>query len=531
MVVLTLFTVIAYADSLNSPFIFDGVHAIRSNDVIRGFWPPTRLLQGNTRPVAFFSFAVNYALHGTDVWGYHATNLAIHLAAGFVLFDLVRRTLAQGRLAERYAKASYSLALTVACLWLVHPLQTQSVTYIYQRFESLAGLFYLLTVYTFIRAHDSRRQTVWYAVSFACFLLGVGTKEVVATVPLIVVCYDRAFFSASWREALMRHREYYLVLSVILLLGGLFAAARLNIYRGGGILEVEGVSPWQYALSQPGVILHYLRLVFWPQGQCLDYQWPVATTAPEIVFPLLLVVSLLVAAVWMMAHGSALGLLGVWFFGILAPTSSFVPIRDLAFEHRMYLPLAAVIVLVVVVGYELGDKLLVRANCNRTTRMRALAAITLVVAVGLAVQTFRRNQVYASEAAMWQDVVTKVPTNGRAHCHLANALRKSASEEAIRHYRLAVEFDPACAVAHNNLGNMLRQHPEEAITHYRAAIDIKPEYYEAYNGLGNALARLGHFDQAIHCYETALQINPNYADSKRNWAIVLQMKRQARQDR
>ena len=133
-------TGMAYANSFSAAQVFDGLKFIDEYAGIRQLWPPSGWLATN-RPVVFFTFAVNYAMHGTEVWGYHAVNLAIHVLAACVLLALIRDTLASPRLAARYGTHAGSLALAVAMLWAVHPLQTQSVTYVYQRLESLMGLF------------------------------------------------------------------------------------------------------------------------------------------------------------------------------------------------------------------------------------------------------------------------------------------------------------------------------------------------------------------------------------------------------
>ena len=152
----------AYHNSFRGPFIFDDVPAIVENATIRHLWPPWQPLmpprnisttvQG--RPIVNLSLAINYALNGFRVWGYHALNLATHIGAGLVLFGIARRTLRQPRLQQRFGEAAEMLALAIAILWVVHPLQTESVTYVVQRAESLMGLFYLLTLYGFIRGAE-----------------------------------------------------------------------------------------------------------------------------------------------------------------------------------------------------------------------------------------------------------------------------------------------------------------------------------------------------------------------------------------
>lgn len=236
------------------------------------------------RPLPYYTFALNYAVHGTNLWGYHAVNLVIHLAAGLVLFGLIRRTLGMPRVPPRYAAAADGLALAAALLWLVHPLQTESVTYIYQRIESLMGLFYLLTLYCFVRSTGSPRPRLWLATAVLCCAGGMCSKEVMVTAPLLVLWYDRVFVARGWQEVFRRRWAFYAALFATWLIVLVTMRCQANLYR-----EIHTASmpwtPWQYALNQPIVILHYLRLSFFPRGLCLHYRWLGAATAAEMVLP------------------------------------------------------------------------------------------------------------------------------------------------------------------------------------------------------------------------------------------------------
>ena len=197
----------AYHDSFTGAFVFDDVPSIPENATIRHLWPIWQCLSPphgdrvtvEGRPLINLSLALNYALGGYNVWGYHALNLTVHILAGLTLLGIVRRTLLQPALRERFGTAANELALVVALLWTLHPLQTESVTYIIQRAESIVGLFYLLTVYCFIRAVDSPQCRLWYSLSVAACALGMASKEVMVSAPVMVLLYDRAFLSGSLR--------------------------------------------------------------------------------------------------------------------------------------------------------------------------------------------------------------------------------------------------------------------------------------------------------------------------------------------
>lgn len=249
VVLLAVAALLAYRNSFSAPFVLDDEGAILENPTIRSlrpFWrpfvPPGGGETVSGRPLLNFTFAVNYALGGEAVSGYHAFNLGIHFLAACVLLGVVRRTLDRPLLRPRFGGAQLPLAAAVAAVWLLHPLQTESVTYTVQRAESLAGLFSLLTLYGFIRAAESaapRRALAWRSLSVAACLLGMATKETVAVVPLLVLLYDFIFVcertpgaaGAIWRQ----RRGYYLALAATwLLLGFLVAGTGLRGGTAGG---------------------------------------------------------------------------------------------------------------------------------------------------------------------------------------------------------------------------------------------------------------------------------------------------------
>jgi len=540
-----------YADSFSVPFVFDDHVRIVGNRSIYRIWPPWTLFSENLRPVAYITFALNYSVHGIHVWGYHAVNLAIHTAAALALFGLVRRTFSRGRLAARYGRHSCGLGLTVALLWMAHPLQTESVTYVVQRIESLMGLFYLLTLYCFLRAQESGRlecrvgtedaagrlkvrlprsksggfcspaETAgrlnvrivwWYVGSVVCCALGMTTKEVMVTAPVMVLWYDRVFVAASWREILRRRGAFYAPLACTWGLLAFLMLSKSSAYVSAGALVVQGVSPLQYALTQPGVILHYLRLSFWPWGQCIDYGWPIARTAGQIVPPLVAVIGLLGATVWCMFRRAQWGFVGGWFFMILAPTSSIAPIKDLAFEHRMYLSLAAVVVTVVMVGYGLAERIAASRAFGPGWRRAVQVAPVVAAVLVLGWLTHLRNQAYETEVSLWRDVIRKAPHHARGHVNLGTALLREGSRfhEAESCFRRALQIQPNNASAQRNLGIALAERGslEEAVRQYEKALQIRPNYAPTYNNLGRVVEKQGKPDLALKYYQHALKLDP-----------------------
>jgi len=522
----------AYHNSFAGVFVYDDIASIVENPTIRRLWPIWRVLSppcdGETvggRPLLNVSLAINYALGGLDVWGYHAVNLAIHIMAALLLFGLLRRTFLTRTLRDRFGRARLPLALASTLVWMVHPLQTESVTYIVQRAESLMGFFYLLTLYALMRSADSARPRFWHALAVCACLLGMATKEVMVTAPLMALLYDRTFLAGSFREALRRRWRLYTGLAAT---WGLLAYLVLSTGLIGRQTELGAPDLWTYTRTQPCVILHYLRLSLWPTALCFDYAWPAASTLGEIL-PGAVVLGLLVAVTfWGLVRRKGWSYLGAWFFLILAPTSSVLPLAEMAYEHRMYLPLAAIVLLVVAGGYAFWEALLPRQAeasgramlARWTTPMLALAAVLL--ALGNA--TVVRNRDYRSSLSFWKDTADKRPSNFVTHNGLGLALvAVGRTDEAVEQFNQALLLKPEYAHAHNNLGNALARmgRADEAIEHYRQALRLKPEFVEAHNSFGLVLAEMQRAKEAVKHYQEALRLKPHYAAAHYNFANVL----------
>jgi tetratricopeptide (TPR) repeat protein len=461
------------------------------------------------RPVINLSLAINYAISSSAAWSYHALNLIINILAGLTLFGIVRRTLLRPVLRDRFGQEAGLLALAVALPWTLHPLQTESVTYIVQRTESLMGLFYLLTVYCFVRGMESRKPGTWLALSTVACLLGMASKEVMVSAPLIVWLYDRTFVEGTFRKAWREHRRYYLGLA-----GTWLALVYLVIQsggRGGTAGFNAGVAWWSYVLTQFGAITHYLWLAVWPQNLILDYRTTLAGPGIEIVPSVLLVAFLAAGTLVALRHSPGIGFLGACFFLILAPSSSVVPVAtETMAEHRMYLALAPVAALVALGLYRLAGK-------------RSLVAV-LILAMGLGWLTFHRNESYHSALALWSDVVAKRPENPYAHNNLGIALlQQGRLDEAILQFQKSLALKPDYADADYNLGIVLYQKGrlDEAILQFQKTLALNPDYAKANYNLGNVLFQKGRDDEAMVYYQKALAILPNYPEARNNLGVAL----------
>ncbi|MEJ2704590.1 MAG: tetratricopeptide repeat protein, partial [Sedimentisphaerales bacterium] len=478
--------------------VFDDAH-IANNPGIRSLWPLSEAISGMpTRPVVGLSLALNYAIFSNRTAGYHIFNLAIHLLASLALFGIVRRTLLSERLRARFGEHAAVLAWLTAAIWAVHPLQTESVTYLIQRCESLMGLFYLLTLYSAIRAIQSRRSAVWSAVSVLCCALGMGSKEIMATAPVVVLLYDRTFWAGSLVSALRRRWGLYAGLAATWII--LVTSMWMGPHLGKSVGFSTGIRPLDYAMNECIVIVHYIRLSLWPSNLCIDYSWPIVQDWRQLAPAILLILTMLGITAWGWIRNRTWSFLGVWFFGILAPTSSFVPIRDLAFEHRMYLPLAALVLLFVLIAFFCFQYVAKRLHLSAKTSaakvkerlIRYIPVIfTTTILTALTIRTLYRNADYANPVQLWGKALDISPNNPRALVNLGYSFdQEDKLDQAAKCYRQALQLLP----------------DEAAWGKHESGIAAS-----AMNNLASILTKRGQLDEATEYYEESLRIEPDFA--------------------
>jgi tetratricopeptide (TPR) repeat protein len=504
---MALLTIVAFLTSFRGELVFDDIPGIANNPTIRDLSHPRELLdaigpRGGTlsgRPVPNLTLALNHAISGDRLWSYHATNLLIHLGAGLLLFGIVRRTLLLPALVARFGRHATWLAFATASLWSVHPLQTESVTYLIQRVESLMGFCYLLTLYCFIRGAGSPVAARWYAGAFAACLTGMACKEVMVSAPLAVALFDATFVAGSFREAWRRRGRFYAaLLSTWLLLAALVLASG---GRGGTAGYGLGISWWRYALTQCEAIFIYVKLAFWPWPLVFDHHAPYASGLGDVWPQALLLLAVLAATIAQLVRRPAVGFPCAVFFLVLAPTSSVVPVDDAIVEHRMYLPLAAVASVLVLVLY----------------RRLGSAGITIATTIALAFGTLaaHRNLDYRSPLALWSDTVRKNPASSRGHNNLgAYLLEAGRIDEAKAHFTTALNIDPRYASAHYNLGKLQEKtgQADEAVASYSEALRLNPRLTDAHVNLGALLDRVGRHEDAVTHYTAALALDPDAPD-------------------
>jgi protein O-mannosyl-transferase len=476
--VLLLAGIAVYARTFGVPFVFDDVRAIVQNLRIREW---SYDLVRSDRPLVELTLAFNYALGGLDVAGYHLVNLAFHVGCTWLLFDVVRRTFRlTGVLSGREDDAAFFAAL----LFVVHPLQTESVTYVIARSELLMALCYLATLELVLlaEAHQQWRITLWVLAITTC-ACGMAAKPIMVTAPLAVWWLSWwvlapptrprvAFASTPPAAEVPRRWPLHLGLCATwTVLGVLFADRR---HPGAGF-DI-GLEPLEYFRTQLGVTWHYLRLLVWPVGQVVDYDWPLAARWSE-------------RAVWVPGLGWALvllGLVGLAYRGkraatfwlgfailVLLPSSSFIPIADFAFEHRMYLSVGGCAALAVLV---------VGTVARRTPRLAA--ALGLVAAVTLGWLAFARNELWRDPVALWTDNLRKTPAKQRVYRNLEEAYQRRGDQAGIRRVVLA-------EIA--------------ALQHLHRADPTDPRIL---SGLANGLARVGRTEEALGAVLESIRLDP-----------------------
>ena len=355
---ITAFVLIAYSNTFTASFHFDDNPSIVENPYIkRVTWDNIMHLMSTNRPVVDLSLMLNYQLSGLNVIGWHIFNITNHIANSFMVYLLILWTLTLPVLAARYADKAKRMALFGALLFAVHPIQTESVTYIISRSELVTSFFYLGTILLFIKGARKKNGLYYVAMLFTS-LCAMRSKEWAVTLPAALLMYDYLFLAEGKIKAVLSRWPAFVLTAlpwgIILYKVPLFGSGPGASY-GFGVVTTSGITPMTYLLTSLNVLWTYVRLLFLPINQNLDYDYPIAKTLFE--FPTLVSFiahsAVVVLMIWLYRKkGRLLVPFGVaWFYLTLSPVQSFVPIIDVIFEHRMYLPSIGIF-LAFIVGYE-----------------------------------------------------------------------------------------------------------------------------------------------------------------------------------
>lgn len=532
-----------YANTFQVPFYFDDFPCIVDNPVVHDlgnlahldrFWELgiTEDIRNNivTRIVTYLTFALNYRLHGLAVGGYHLVNLLIHLANALLVYRLVGLLRAtQGYSPSRSFGSTDPLALVVALLFVAHPVQTNAVTYIVQRFASLATFFCLIATVSYLQAFQSptpSRRRLFYACAMLATLTAMFTKEIAYPLPLLLTLCDLTFLGGAWRQRLWRLAPFWAIM-LLLPLTVLTLAAHSEITGNDATnaLELVNISRgarWSYFFTQWRVIVIYLKILLVPTGLHLEYDLrpSISVWDSEVLASGLLLAGLFSAGLWLLLRrclhrsevaGRLIGFGLCWFFITLLMESSIIPLDDLLFEYRLYLPSVGVL-LSVASCVDLGRQRIVRHWPGAAAGLTASVAL-LVVA--LAVATYQRNRTWQDDLVFWQDNVDKSPNRARSRVNLADAyLKRGAIGKAVTELETAIQINPNHWVPYEFLGDIRWNHGlyRLAVDNYANALRLGNDSRNLRLKLGRAQRWSGASAEARETFLALLAENP--ADSE-----------------
>ncbi|GAM11387.1 transmembrane and TPR repeat-containing protein F38B6.6 [Geobacter sp. OR-1] len=535
VVILFFAPFLVYSNTFTVPFVLDDITSILANPLVKEFRFAIK-----SRIVGDASFAFNYALHGFDLVGYHLFNLFVHCCSAILVYLLV---LLIGR-TPLFAKAGLGdvslnmrlIAFFSTLLFALHPIQTQAVTYLAQRVTSLATLFYLAALVLYlsgrISTSNGRRIACW-AGTAVFTMLAMFTKEIAVTLPVVVALIELTFFKSGGRKRFIAV-VFFAVASLAVPLALMAGRAQSGEMLGEIsrlTAETDTISRAEYLFTQFRVIITYIRLLVFPVDQNLDYDYPRYETlfSTPVLLSALVLATMFALALYGMCrswNGRKAYLITVasfglfWFFITLSIESSIIPIRDLIFEHRLYLPSIGfsicAVSLVILLKTWLDERQLAGA--------KAIVQLLVVAAVALGTATYCRNSVWQDEMTLWEDVVRKSPGKARAHGSLARQYRdRGRSGDAVREYRTAIALDPKDVAARNNLGMIyFSQHNyPAAMEEYEAAAKLTPNNPKIFFNMGNVYLAQGQLRDAELAYGQSIGLAPNYAEALNNLGIVL----------
>ncbi|HAM50694.1 MAG TPA: tetratricopeptide repeat-containing protein [Nitrospiraceae bacterium] len=544
---------LAYSNTFHVPFLFDDIANIVENPAIKDLRYLTNPVNPadiplyaafKSRFIGYLTFALNYRFNGQNVTGYHVLNLFIHIANALLVYVLIVLSFRTPSLRQRSLQhCSNLIALFSALFFVAHPVQTQAVTYIIQRLASLATMFYLLCLVSYVESRLSMspvRSYLFYAISIISAVLAMKTKEISFTLPITVTLYEFLFFTGGKIK-----RIIYLVPILLTLL--IIPLTLLGTTKSTGdvianVSEVTRVmtpmSRLDYLFTQCRVIVTYIRLLCLPLNQNLDYDYHLYHSffEPEVLLSLLFLLSIFPIGLYLLYRSKnndrkgnyplELVSFGVmWFFLTLTVESSIIPIVDVIFEHRLYLPSVGVFVAITTGLFVSRDRLAEK----KLHFDKAIIPACILIVIFLAGSAYARNKIWQNKTRLWEDVVKKAPSNARAHNNLGFAYSSEGLiDKATEQYQVAIKLKPDYAEARNNLGNSYKSKGliDKAIEQYQIALTLNPDYSDAHFNLANLYLNKGLFDKAIEHYQIALQLNPDDSEALKKLEHAIYRKKQ-----
>lgn len=511
--------ILIYSGTFHSPFQFDDEPSIVNNFSIR-YLSDLKTIWNycSTRFITYLTIATNYHFGKLNVFGYHLFNIFIHVLSAIAVWWFTLLTLVTPAIkGQRIASHRRFIALFTGLLFVSHPIQTESVTYIIQRTASLAALFSILSLCFYAKSRLSEARGMiraYYALSLLFALLAIFSRESAVMLPISIVLYEIFFFQNS-----QKMRWICLILFFIPILA--IPIIKPLSFVKEHITGPAGISSLDYFLTQLRVIVTYLRLLVFPIHQNLDYDYPISKSFLEMpVFLSFLFLSiLLMTAVFLYKRHRILSFAVFWFFIALSVESSVIPLKDIIFEHRLYLPMAGFSLFLVSVIYEIAGK----------KSIKPVIPILFLVVACFSILAYYRNAVWKDRISLWDDTVRKSPNKARPYYNRGLAYElKSEPDKAILDYSKAIEIKPDFFEAYNNRGGVYQSkgYLEKAMADFNKALEIEPRCYDAYNNRGNAYRSQGDLHSAISDFNKAIKIKPDYYKAYSNRGSIYQSKRE-----
>ncbi|MBL4588321.1 tetratricopeptide repeat protein [Candidatus Babeliales bacterium] len=535
---ITILTIVFYHPSLVYPFQFDDLANITKKFDIR-FFDPYKQIMCNSRWLGEWLNKLNYQVGGFNPWYYRVCNVSIHIITGFLVFMFIYAICKKSEENSLLQKRATWIAQLTMVLFLLHPVQTQTVSYVIQaRLEGLATLFVMMIANLFLAAYSVRSMAARGFLLALAILLGFiscGTKEIVIVAPFLIMAVDW-FFLSKMEWSLFKQRIWFHVLFTAVIILSLLYYLKPKFFfdvlglkvtmpnNRGNILTdnaMDMIKPFHYLISEFKVILHYLWVFIWPFGMSVEYDWKLSSSffAPDSFLPFLFLSSIGGMIGYLLKEKKlpavSFGLL--WFFIAIAPRSTLIPSPELICDYKTYLASVGWLFLLSVGIIWLADSAFQKFFENKKLFSLENHAGQMVFisfcALTLGWSSMERNLVWKSAIEFWQDIVVKAPKKARAHNNLGVALSEDGRfDEAIPCYLQAIRLDAVYSDPWSNIAvaYSVKDDDDKAISALQEAIRIFPNYAEAYNNLGTLYIKKKEFEQAGKMLHHAIALRGHY---------------------
>ena len=514
-IILVLGTVI-YSNSFDCTFHFDDIISIVNNDAIKDVSDINTIWKSNSRRfIAYLSLAINHHFGALNVWGYHFFNLMIHLTTSLLVYWLMFITLKTPNVKSLIPVKDHQwIALVVALIFVSHPLATQSVTYIIQRMASMVTLFYLFAIILYLKGRLNQGSTSlsigYFITALIAAIFALFTKENAFTIPLVILLVEISLFKRD--KIVVNFSKPRIILGCIVFLSFLlllFSRVSSSFFQTipPSFGHTYTVTPWNYLLTQFSVIAKYIQLLCFPFNLNFDYDYAISNSLiePRTFLSLGFLSALVGLSIYLFKKEKLISFGIMWFFITISIESSFIPLADLIFEHRTYLPSVGFFMILTVGIYQL---------MWQKNKKIALGFIFLIIGIN-SFATYQRNKVWKNEGTLWNDVIAKSPNKARPYLCRGNYYKNlKRNREALSDFTKSISLNPAYIEPYNNKGTTLYNEGflTEALSYLNYAIENSPDYTEAYINKGIVLATQKKYSKALENFNRAIEIEPNNAD-------------------